>query len=101
MARVEPEGAPGPLHIGRPDREPRVRLLDAKGEPVAPGEIGEIHLGGIGLARGYLGDAAQTPTASSPDPSPPSPARASIGPAISRASCPTATSSTWAASTSR
>ena len=58
IARVEPEGAPGPLHIGKPIANHRVRILDAKGEPVAPGEIGEIHLGGIGLARGYLGAGA-------------------------------------------
>jgi amino acid adenylation domain-containing protein len=58
IARVEPDGAEGPLHIGRPIANHRVRILDAKGEPVALGEIGEIHLGGIGLARGYLGPGA-------------------------------------------
>ncbi|HVH06920.1 MAG TPA: amino acid adenylation domain-containing protein [Myxococcota bacterium] len=73
IARVEPEGAEGPLHIGRPIANHRVLLLDAKSEPVAPGEIGEIHLGGIGLARGYLGSGAEAerffpdPFAAEPD----------------------------------
>jgi len=47
-------GEPGPPSIGRAMRGARVLLLDAAGTPVAPGETGEIHVGGVGLARGYL-----------------------------------------------
>jgi amino acid adenylation domain-containing protein len=55
MARVEPEGAPGPLHVGRALPGCRVHVLDAALRPVATGETGEIYIGGAGLARGYLG----------------------------------------------
>jgi amino acid adenylation domain-containing protein len=40
--------------IGRPIAGVYVRLLDGEGRPVAPGTPGEIHIGGAGLARGYL-----------------------------------------------
>ncbi len=53
MHRVEPDGD-GPLPSGRPFVNTEVRLLDAQGREVAPGEIGEIHVLGRGLARGYL-----------------------------------------------
>jgi amino acid adenylation domain-containing protein len=40
--------------IGRPIPDLQVYLLDARGEPVPIGAIGELHVGGAGLARGYL-----------------------------------------------
>jgi len=40
--------------IGEPIPDLRLLLLDAQGRPVAPGEVGEIHVGGAGVARGYL-----------------------------------------------
>ncbi|HEX6097856.1 MAG TPA: amino acid adenylation domain-containing protein [Thermoanaerobaculia bacterium] len=40
--------------IGQPLGDLEVLLLDAHGEPVSPGIAGEIHVGGAGLARGYL-----------------------------------------------
>lgn len=40
--------------IGRPLAGTTVRLLDGAGKPVAPGEPGELHIGGARLARGYL-----------------------------------------------
>ncbi|WP_371502022.1 amino acid adenylation domain-containing protein [Kitasatospora sp. NBC_00374] len=40
--------------IGVPFPGNRVHLLDAEGEPVPPGEVGEICLSGPGVGRGYL-----------------------------------------------
>ena len=44
-----------PVTIGRPLPNYRIYLLDSRMQPVPPGEVGEIHIGGIGLAREYLG----------------------------------------------
>ncbi|HEY0781197.1 MAG TPA: condensation domain-containing protein, partial [Thermoanaerobaculia bacterium] len=41
--------------IGRPIGNLEIHLLDPEGEPVAVGLVGELHIGGAGLARGYLG----------------------------------------------
>ncbi len=68
LARVEPEGASGPLHVGRPIANHRVYILDADREPVPMGEVGELYVGGAGLARGYLGDASLTAERFVPDP---------------------------------
>ncbi len=40
--------------IGRPIANTQVYLLDPEGRPVPLGVVGEIHLAGVGLARGYL-----------------------------------------------
>ncbi|WP_018690923.1 non-ribosomal peptide synthetase [Algicola sagamiensis] len=40
--------------IGKPIDNATVFLLNEQLEEVAPGEVGEIHIGGAGLARGYL-----------------------------------------------
>ncbi|WP_434740377.1 amino acid adenylation domain-containing protein [Micromonospora sp. SH-82] len=44
-----------PLPIGEPLPGVRVRILDAAGAPVPVGAVGEIVLGGVGVARGYHG----------------------------------------------
>ena len=50
------ECRPGqPVTIGRPLPNYFVRILDGSLQPAAAGEAGELCLGGIGLARGYLG----------------------------------------------
>ncbi|MFD4786142.1 amino acid adenylation domain-containing protein [Streptomyces sp. NPDC058459] len=45
--------AEAPLPIGRPFPDNRVYVLDAHGEPVPPGVVGELHLGGAGVSLGY------------------------------------------------
>ena len=40
--------------IGRPIPGVEVYLLDEACQPVAPGDVGEVYVGGLGLARGYL-----------------------------------------------
>lgn len=52
---VEPGGdSTRPPAIGRPIANTQVYLLDLRGEPVPQGVIGELHIGGQGVARGYL-----------------------------------------------
>ncbi|MFD4365841.1 amino acid adenylation domain-containing protein [Rhodococcus sp. NPDC058521] len=45
---------------GRALRNQSIHVLTHRGEPAAPGQIGEIHIGGVGLALGYLGDEQRT-----------------------------------------
>lgn len=44
-----------PICIGRPIQNMRAYLLDRWGKAAVPGAIAELHLSGVGLARGYLG----------------------------------------------
>jgi amino acid adenylation domain-containing protein len=45
---------PPVVHIGRPMANAETYILGPSGEPVPIGVPGELHVGGIGVARGYL-----------------------------------------------
>jgi amino acid adenylation domain-containing protein len=58
----------GRADIGRPFDNVRAYVLGPRGEPVAAGVPGELHVAGPGVARGYLGRPALTAAAFVPDP---------------------------------
>ena len=64
-----------PVTIGRPLPTYSVVLLDERREPVPPGEIGEICIGGPGVARGYVGRPDLTADRLVPHPLAPPPGR--------------------------
>ncbi len=74
----EPEADPGAtvpanLPIGRPIANVKIYLLDPNLNLVPAGVPGELHIGGVGLARGYLDQPERTAEKFIPDPFSPSP----------------------------
>jgi amino acid adenylation domain-containing protein len=58
----------GLVPLGTPIPNTTMHVLDDRLEPVPPGEIGEVCIGGAGLARGYLGQPGLTADRFLPDP---------------------------------
>ncbi|MFC4314146.1 amino acid adenylation domain-containing protein [Steroidobacter flavus] len=54
------EAATGRIAIGRPIGATECYILDDSLQPVAPGAMGELYIGGAGLARGYMNRASAT-----------------------------------------
>jgi amino acid adenylation domain-containing protein/non-ribosomal peptide synthase protein (TIGR01720 family) len=51
--QCQPDEAAATLPIGHPIANIQMYVLDPHGQRLPPGLLGEIHIGGVGLARGY------------------------------------------------
>jgi amino acid adenylation domain-containing protein len=66
--RCEPDNSYDSVPIGRPIANTQLHVLNENMAPLPPGEIGELFVGGIGLARGYLNRQALTAERFVPNP---------------------------------
>ncbi|ROP35503.1 non-ribosomal peptide synthetase [Saccharothrix texasensis] len=60
--------APDPVRLGQAVKGTSLHVLDPVMRPVPPGVIGELHIGGAGVARGYHGLPGLTADRFRPDP---------------------------------
>ncbi|MUH00290.1 amino acid adenylation domain-containing protein [Scytonema sp. UIC 10036] len=56
------------IPIGKAIDNVYIKILNEQMQPVAPGELGELWIGGIQLAKGYLNDVERTSAAFRPNP---------------------------------
>jgi amino acid adenylation domain-containing protein len=70
---VECGNGKGLLPTVRPAANKQLYILDPNLQPVPIGVPGELHIAGVGLARGYLNHPAKTAAAFIPNPIPPAP----------------------------
>src|SRR6185369_2760926 len=66
---------PRPVPIGRPVRNTQIHIVGRRLEPVPPGAVGELAIGGVQVARGYRGRPDLTAERFVPDPFGPQGAR--------------------------
>ncbi|MET9516827.1 condensation domain-containing protein [Streptomyces sp. NPDC002994] len=64
---VTPDGTGRPVPLGLPAGA-TAYVLDRRGELVPPGVVGEVHIGGDAVTRGYLNDPRRTAQCFRPDP---------------------------------
>jgi acyl-coenzyme A synthetase/AMP-(fatty) acid ligase len=68
-----PELETEPIPIGVPCAGEELLVLDDQMQAAAPGEIGDLYIGGVGLSPGYWRDEEKTAAAFVPDPRSPDP----------------------------